>query len=101
MKPLTMEELKNMDGNVVFTIPLVPDKPCFDRRFLGLGFHLVDISKKLLFKKGEFLNERWKLESLNKIPFGFIAFKNQVTEEQALQAWKELKSHGMVRYESD
>lgn len=98
MKALTMEELEKLDGQKVFTVPLVIDRPTFSTYYVGLGFCKVNIlEQKLENDDGGW----WDIRGLNRLPYGFLAFPRQVTWNEALKAWKELKKNGMVKYEPD
>ncbi len=98
LKPLTLEELKYMDGVKVFTVPIVINKsprPTFDPYYSGLCFHRVDIdSGKIINNDGGF----WNISKLNNLNYGFLAFKEAVSEEEVLKIWEELIIDGMVSY---
>ena len=98
IKALTLEELEKLDGQKVFTVPLIINKPSFSTYYVGLGFFKVNILEQKLENKD---GDCWDIRELNCLPYGFLAFPRQVTWDEALKAWKELKKNGMVKYEPD
>jgi len=100
VKALTLNEIKNMDGKLVFTVPVIDDKetgglsPSFSFLWRGLGFRVVNVEEgKLIDEKGF-----WLFNDINPTDdCGFIAFKEKVTEKEAIKAWEEMKLSGMVR----
>jgi len=84
IKALTLEELEKLDGQKVFTVPLIIDKPSFSTYYVGLGFHKVNIlEQKLKNDNGGW----WDIRELNCLPYGFLAFPKRVIWNEVIKAW--------------
>lgn len=99
IKALTLNEIKNMDGQTVFIVPVVYEgceepHPSLNTLYSGLGTHIIKKSEGLLVgNDGCF----WRFDDINPSDIGFIAFREPVTKEEANKAWEELKLNGMVK----
>jgi len=88
IKALTLEKLEKLDGQEVFTVPLIIDKPSFNSYYVGLGYFKVNIlEQKLENDKGEW----WNIRDINCLPFGFLAFSRRVDWNEVLKAWREVR----------
>lgn len=86
LKMLTVDEIKAMDGQEVYTVPLIRGEPNFEPVFRGLGWHTVDVLN------GRISNDSgtggWPIEvSAAFAQFGYIAFDREASEEEVLQAF--------------